>query len=137
MAWITPKLDWKATDYFNADDLNRIENNTAEVVAYLQSIDFAAPDITTVTGRTMLSIDYLSSINRVEQNIQAIIDDLLYQSSLITKAWTQKLDFDYQDANRLENNLYLLYTYSQRAAACRVYCGTFACGEEVLIYAVV
>ena len=31
MAWITPKTDWNSTDYFNADDYNRISNNLSHL----------------------------------------------------------------------------------------------------------
>lgn len=135
--WLEPKTDWKITDYFNYYDLNRIENNTAEVVVLLTSLEFGAPSITTITDRDNTAIDYLSSINRVENNIKAIIDDLLYQSTLITKTWALGGVFDYRDANRLENNLKLLYEYVQLAGEGRVYCGLFSCGEEVLINAMV
>lgn len=136
MSWLEPKTDWNSTDYYNAHDLNRVESNTAEVIAFLQSIQFDTPTITAVTNRDNTRIEYISSINRVESNIDTIKNKFLtppgWQSK---KTWTTGPGFNYQDANRLESNLELLYEYAQLAAQNIVYCGLFACGEEVLINA--
>ena len=72
MSWINPKTDWKEIDYYNFTDLDRVENNTAEIIAFLKSIKFIVPVITSVTDRDMTKVEFLSSINRVEANIEAI-----------------------------------------------------------------
>jgi hypothetical protein len=138
MSWIDPKLDWKETDYYNADDLNRVENNTLEVINFLKSIQFNAPDVVSVTDRDIFSIEFLSSINRVEGNIEAIKQAFMVPPGWQnTKTWTIGKGFDYRDANRLENNLNLLYIFAQLAKENIVFCGSFTCGEEVLINAMV
>lgn len=138
MAWIAPKTDWKETDYYNADALNRVENNTAEVIQYLKSMQFNAPVVTTVTDRDITDIEYLSGINRVENNIEAIRQAFMTPPGWQNKkTWRLGLGFSFKDANRLERNLDLLYTYAQLAKENIVYCGLFSCGEEVLINAMV
>lgn len=131
MAWIAPKLDWLPSDSINAVDWNRIENNTAEVAAYLNSIQYAMPAMTHITNRTQSHIDFLSSINRIEQNINAI------RSAFVTppgypgvKSWSLGIGFNNEDAIRLERNLVLLMEYGLLVFQSFRYCGTFYSGEE-------
>jgi len=139
MSWIEPKTDWTSEDYFNAEDLNRIENNTLEVINFLRSIQFDAPDVVTVIDRNIQNVEFLSSINRVEQNIEETRKAFLVPNvpGIRPATWTIGRTFDYRDANRLENNLKLMRRYAQLAKEGIVYCGTFVCGEEVLINAMV
>lgn len=51
MAWIEPKTDWVATDYFNATDYNRIKNN----IAHLKELtDRLFIGLKWVTGKNLL-----------------------------------------------------------------------------------
>lgn len=43
--WITEKVDWTPEDYINAEDLNRIENNTAFYQEFLQKYGYYVPII--------------------------------------------------------------------------------------------
>jgi hypothetical protein len=135
MPWMEPKTDWTPNDTYNADDLNRVENNTAEVAAFLESIQYKVPPLTVVTNRDNKSIDFISSINRVENNIEQLKDAFIappgYQGK---KTWTVKKGFSYKDANRLENNLKLIYEWAHLAKENFKYCGTFYCGEDGDIY---
>lgn len=36
--WQTPKTDWKASDFMNIEDYNRIKNNLNELRGYVQRI---------------------------------------------------------------------------------------------------
>ena len=140
MSWIEPKTDWTNEDHFNANDLNRIESNTLEVINFLRSIQFDAPDVVTVIDRNIQNVEFLSSINRVEQNIEETRKAFLVPNVpgiQPAKTWTVGRTFDFRDANRLERNLDLLYTYAQLAKENIVYCGLLSCGEEVLVNAMV
>jgi hypothetical protein len=131
MAWITPKLDWTASNYMNAADLNRIENNIAEVAAYLNSINYSIPALTTVTSRDKTRIDYLSDINRIEQNLEAIRANFLTPAGYLpVESWTVGKGFDYTDANRLEANVKLLLDFGVLAYQNFRYCGTQTCGTD-------
>lgn len=133
MSWFNPKLDWKETDYHNYADLNRVENNTLEVANYLNGIQYNIPVLTSKTDRDNSFIDFLSSINRIENNIETVKNSFLippgYQGS---KAWSIGLGFSYLDAIRLENNLSLLYQWSMIAKDNQRFCGIYNCGEEVI-----
>lgn len=128
---ITPKTNWTIEDYYNADDLNRVEANTQYIAEYLNSLDYYITLETVKTDRDMMSLDFISSINRVERNIETIKNNFLtppgYQNS---KIWSLGKGFDYSDANRLESNLYLLYLYAKIAKDNLIYCGTLECGSD-------
>ncbi|MCA0754900.1 hypothetical protein KP806_07545 [Paenibacillus sp. N4] len=130
MAWIAPKLDWTSDDSINAEDWNRIENNTAEVVIYLNSIQYAMPVLTTITNRTQAHVDYLSSINRIEQNLEAI------RSAFMTPVgypgavtWVSGKPFTPEDAIRLEQNVMMLLETGFLVYESFRYCGATTCGE--------
>lgn len=135
MAWMEPKTDWNSNDTYNFTDLNRVENNTAEVAAFLESIQYQIPIQTIVSDRDKTSIDYISDINRIEDNIEQIKNAFItppgYQQK---KTWAVGMGFDYRDANRLERNLQLLYEWAHLAKENLKYCGTFYCGEDGDIY---
>ena len=42
------------------------------------------------------------------------------------------MGFNYEDANRYESNLELLYKWAQLIYESYKYCGEFICGEEVI-----
>ena len=131
MSWINPKLNWKEADYYNAEDLNRVENNTLEVANYLRAIQYTIPLEAVKTDRDMTSIDLISSINRIEKNIQIVKNNFLTPSGWIDKkVWSLGVGFSFQDANRLESNLNILYAWAKMAKDNLIYCGTFSCGSE-------
>lgn len=131
MAWITPKLNWLPTDAINAVDWNRIENNTAEVAAYLNSINYPVSALTTVTNRTQTYIDNLASINRIEQNLDTVRASFITPPGYGAKeTWIAGKGFDNLDAIRLEQNLQLLLDYGVIAYDNYLYCGTINCGYE-------
>lgn len=127
------KINWTSEDYYNFEDLNRVENNTLEIANYLRAIQYTIPLETVKTDRDMTSIDFLNSINRVERNIESIKNNFLTPPNWQDKKiWSLGMGFDFRDANRLENNLKLLYEWSLIAKDNLVYCGTFSCGEDVI-----
>lgn len=131
---ITPKTNWTSDDYYNFEDLNRVESNTQFVAGYLQSIDYPVQLEEVVNNRTMIDIDFLSSINRVERNIESIRSsmNIIPPGYGAMKIWPQKTGFSHQDAIRYEKNIELLYLWATRIYESYKYCGTFACGEEVI-----
>lgn len=133
--WIVPKLNWIPTDKINFADWNRIENDSQEVCNYLNSIGYAIPAITTNLTRDITSIDKLSSINRIEQNIEAIRTNFLTPPNYLgTRVWDVNSLCDYNDAIRLETNVNLLYSMGILVFNSFVYCGTQNCGNQELIW---
>lgn len=135
MAWIAPKLNWVGTDSINFADFNRIENNAQEVATYLNSIQYHIPSLTTVTSRTNVSIDFLSSINRIEQNLEAIRTNFVTPPGYLSaETWVKGKGFDYTDANRLEANLQLLLDYGVLVFKSFKYCGATITGDQGGLY---
>lgn len=134
MAWITPKTDWTDDESvkYNFNDINRVENNINEIRLYLISIGYTVPAITVISGRTNTSIDYISSVNRIEGNLTILKDSFLMPSGWLNGiTWTVGTGFDYTHANRWENNAKILYELAQNVYNYFKYCGSInaVCGE--------
>lgn len=128
---ITPKIDWKAEDYYNADDLNRIEANTQYLADYLRSLYYSIPTQEIKVDRDIISIDFANSINRVENNIETLKNNFLTPPGYRgIKQWMLGMGFNYEDANRLEDNLRLLYEWAKKAKDNQIFSGTFSCGSD-------
>ncbi|SEN19473.1 hypothetical protein [Paenibacillus sp. OV219] len=132
----TYKTDWSSDDYINFGDWNRIEQNMLDLATYLQSIQYAVPTPTVVTNRTVSSVDYLSSINRIETNLEAIhfAFNMTPPEYLDTKVWTAGQGFTYADVNRLESNTQIIKTYGDLVAKSFRWSGAFTCGQEGGLY---
>lgn len=135
MAWITPKFDWTSADYLNVADFNRIENNTQEVANYLNSIQYVIPALTVVTNRTNTYSDYISSINRIEQNLEKIRTNFITPPGYgATEVWVVRKGLDFTDVNRLEYNLKLLMDYGLLVFQSFRHCGAYTCGDQGGLY---
>lgn len=128
--WLTPKTDWTNNDHYNADDINRVESNSQHVKEFLESIGYTLPSMTFVTDRTKQSFDYVSNINRLEENFKTIWEAFIYEQGWTLFVWTENTPFDAETANRWERELERTYTYAQSAFESFRYCGTFNCGQE-------
>jgi hypothetical protein len=123
--------DWAASDTIGFADFNRIETNVGILADYLTEIQYELPERVDVVGRTQASMEYLSSINRLETNIDGI------RQSFVTpveypgfKEWSLGMGFTAGDINRLELDLALLYQYAQLVPPSFKYCGELVCGTE-------
>lgn len=128
--WLTPKLDWLPSDYYNFEDLNRVENNTEVVEVLLRHFGV---DLTLVIfdDRDMKRIEFADSLNRIESNINELGQRYKPQGWTKNKLdWQPNDRFNYQDATRLESNLNLLYLHYKGNLDSRPYCGMYTCGEE-------
>lgn len=125
----TYKTDWTAADKINFADWNRIESNMTDLANYLKSIQYAIPTLSVVTNRSPASIDYLSSINRIENNLESIHAAFVNPDAyLAKKTWTVGKGFDYTDVNRLEANTQLLKALGALIVQSYKYCGATTCG---------
>ncbi|MBU3226812.1 hypothetical protein [Clostridium algidicarnis] len=131
--WLTPKLDWTEENYYNAEDLNRVENNTLEVAQLIQKLMGIKVNLEgIITNRDYSTIEFADSLNRVERNLQKLsVLNLDGLKSLKTN-WQAGDSFNYKDAIRLENNLSILYGILSKNIININYCGTFNCGEEII-----
>ena len=131
--WQTPKVDWTPDDYYNPEDLNRVENNVVHVAQLIQqligvTIMLDAPTV----DRDYSSIEFAEGLNRIEGNIQklSVIDLPGLKPMKIT--WATGDPFSYKDAIRLESNTALLYEVLKKNLGTVSYCGTINCGEETI-----
>lgn len=129
--WIAPKLNWTEDDFYNAEDLNRVENNTLEVAQLIkQLIGIDVKLETTINNRNYISIEFADSLNRVERNLEKLSVFNLENLQSLKTNWQVGDPFTYKDAKRLENNLNILYDVLSKNIASVQYCGTFNCGEK-------
>lgn len=84
MAWIEPKTNWTAKDFFNAEDYNRIIGN----IKYLQDFslkmfkEFIAADLG--EDKNYESFIYAREINNIENNLDAL-NSATYRLSIGSK----------------------------------------------------
>lgn len=108
--WITPKTDWKATDYFNDYDYNRIKNNInllKERVANLYA-DFETPNLG--SDKNSASMIYAREINNIEQTLELINQnsfnlDIGDKKTYAINGYT----INYEELNRIESATQILY----------------------------
>ncbi|NLY44813.1 MAG: hypothetical protein GX053_02315, partial [Tissierella sp.] len=130
---LEPKT-FTSTSYYNFYDLNRVEINTLATkdLAEVLRGDINLEDI--VFDRDMKSIPFADVLNRVEGNINILGNKLYKPKGWITPKleWTYNQPFNYEDANRLEKNLLLLFNYAKGNIDKIPHCGEIYVGEEVI-----
>jgi hypothetical protein len=129
-------LIWTPSDYINFHDWNRIESNMSNLATYLNGIQYSVPTPSIVNDRSAASIDFLSSINRIEDNLEAIhvafgITPPDYNPR---KFWAVGVPFSFDDANRLENNTQILRTYGDLVFRSFRRSGALSCGDQGGLY---
>lgn len=110
MAWIEPKTNWKASDYFNAEDYNRIIGNIAYLRSYLDNLFIGLTDVSLGDEKTYKSLFYAREMNAIEQaldklNLETYSFDIgeakEYKANKATPLWTEY--------NRIECAILLLH----------------------------
>lgn len=114
MAWIEPKINWKESDYFNAEDYNRLIGN----LAYLKAMSAEFFEIVELVAmgedKTYESLIYAREINVIETNLETINlgtykfsigEKLVYKDNGNTPV--------YSEFNRMESAMLKLYTTLQ------------------------
>lgn len=131
--WQTPKLNWTQDDYYNSEDLNRVENNTVEVSNLIKqligiNINLEQP----ITNRDYSSIEFADSFNRIERNLEKLKVLNLEGLRAAKTTWQTGDSFTFNDAIRYETNLSILYNVFSRNIGNVSYCGMITCGEDVI-----
>jgi hypothetical protein len=131
--WLTPKTNWVSTDYYNANDINRVENNIGMVRQMLVAIGYNISAMTINTSRVNSNYDLVSSINRIENNLNNLRLEFVTPTNwlpLIT--WTIDTKLTHNDANRWESNIKSLYDLATAVPQSFRHAGTFNSAQEVL-----
>lgn len=127
------KTDWLPSDFYNSEDLNRVEEATLIVRERIvlfrgELVPIDSPN----TTRTESSIEFADSLNRIETNISRLV--LTFPNPAFFEEmktdWTHDVPFDFSDANRLEKNLYDMYYTIENNISNIPYCGEIIAGEE-------
>lgn len=131
---IQSKLDWTQWDYYNAEDLVRVEANTQFVADYLESMGYHADLLTVKADWAMQDYPTITQINRIENNIDALQACFYAPEGWGNrKLWAKKMKFSWEDALRYERNLHLLTQIINLIKDATVYSGTFNAGQEVIL----
>jgi hypothetical protein len=129
------RTDWFADDHINAADFNRIEGNIRVVKEYLRYIQINIATQTTITLRDKIYVDLITSINRIEDNLDALRAGFLTPPNyLAKKTWVVGMGFNHEDVIRLESNILTLMQYAFFVYRSLRYCGDFTCGDYGRLY---
>lgn len=110
MAWIEPKTDWISSDYFNAEDYNRIIGNLAHLKALADELFRSLTDVSMGDEKNHLSMIYAREINNIEDTLETLnleTYDLeigakqTFKANGSTPLWSE--------FNRIESAILLLY----------------------------
>lgn len=115
MDWIEPKTNWKATDYFNYVDYNRIKNN----LSYLhEQVCLLCREITINdmgNNATWSTLWYADNFNDFEQNLEKI-NIACYGLNIgnTLKFYSNGGFIKYDELNRIESACLRLYNQLTR-----------------------
>lgn len=111
MTWQNPKLNWIATDCFNASDYNRIVGNLLHIKGLMDEL-FPDFGITTMdANKGYESMFYASDMNAIESNVE-LFNKYSYELEIGNKK-TYKINGNtpaFDEFNRIENASLVLYT---------------------------
>lgn len=130
------KTNWLPSDYYNYEDLNRVEQAT-EIVKNRVAVFYG--EIVSLDGvtknRNEITVEFADSLNRIETNILRLILTFPNNSRFQDPKtdWTHDMPFDFADAIRLEKNLYDMYYSIENNISTIPYCGTVIAGERGVI----
>lgn len=114
MAWIEPKTDWVAEDYFNTTDYNRINGNVAHLKAYLATLFKEVEISLSEEEKTILSLPYAREFNAIENGLVALNDGTYGLDIGESKTYKPNGNVpNFEDYNRLESATLALYEMAQ------------------------
>lgn len=126
------KLNWTAEDFYNFYDLNRVERATQIVRNKLALDKGESYNQEYVFNRVASHIEYAHSFNRIEKNIQELATSFKNSDKILPLKtdWTFNQPFDFNDANRYEQNLSFMYENIEANLNNLPYCGQYIVGQE-------
>ena len=112
MAWQEPKTDWKASDFFNIQDYNRIKGNLNEIRTQALTLwpDFPFEEMG--TDKTYQDYGfYADEINRFEDNVDHICSGTFPFSVGEKQTFYENQPFiGWEELNRIEEACRLMYS---------------------------
>ena len=109
MAWIEPKTDWTAEDFFNADDYNRIIGNITHLRSYLGDLFNGLTEVSLGEEKAVESLIYAIEINAIEQSL-ALLNAETYRFNIgkTKEYFPNQTTPDFAEFNRIENAILML-----------------------------
>lgn len=88
MAWTTPKLNWRSSDYFTFNDFQRVVDNIYYLRDALIDYGLNVEGIPTFDlSRGAATMPYVSTINALEQSIRILVLSILPDAIIDTVTW--------------------------------------------------
>lgn len=109
--WQEPKTDWKAEDYIDMSDYNRIKNNIAYLRELALSVYLDFPWTDMGTDKTSYAqYPYADEFNALENNLESLRQNTFLFDDSDQKQWYENQRTpNYEDFNRLERACLLFY----------------------------
>lgn len=110
MAWIEPKTDWVASDYFNIDDYNRIIGNITHLKALAGDLFLKLTELPMGEEKTYLSLIYAREMNNIENSLEVLnLETYGFDIGEKTEYRANGSTPLYSEFNRIESAILLLY----------------------------
>lgn len=110
MAWIEPKTDWSASDFFNATDYNRIIGNISYLKAKLDALFLSIRKITLNEEKAVKDLIYAREINAIETSLETInLDTYNFDIGETKEYLPNTRTIDFVELNRIESAIFMLY----------------------------
>ena len=111
MAWITPKIDWVATDYINVEDYNRWIGNLNELQTLCQKM-YSLVETDLGNTQTVSDYPYADMLNAIETALSNI-NAASYNFDLgVSASFSDNGNYiDYNEINRIESASLRLYNW--------------------------
>ena len=116
--WLTPKVTWKPTDFYNIEDWQHVRNNLEYLYSWLQDQKASMPPLLeTDTGQGYNELPYVHLVNNMEENLASLRETfgVDFTEDVAKRTWYGRLDImyksnpTYQDWNRWEIILQRVY----------------------------
>lgn len=110
MAWIEPKTDWISSDYFNAEDYNRIVGNISYLKALADELFSNLTNLSMGEEKTHLSLIYAREMNNIESSLETLnLETYDLNIGETTEYRANGSTPLYSEFNRIESAILLLY----------------------------
>ena len=116
--WITPKTEWRSTDFYNIEDWRRVRTNLEHICEYLENHKTSAPELlSTDNGKGYDEMPYVHLVNNMEHNLATLLEvfGTSFVEDVAPRTWYDRLDTlyttnpTYRDWNRWETVLRCVY----------------------------
>lgn len=139
--WLTPKTNWRSSDFFNIEDWQRICTNLDHLCSWMHDLGLTVPTLLDMNvGADCNAMPYVHHVNNLEENLASLqrVFGTDFQEDVSKKIWYARKDANYtsnptyQDWNRWERILLLVYESLQyiETANFSIISGTCYSGSE-------